>query len=161
MLGMNAVPAGAPRGCTHFKTRQLARLLARHYDAELAAAGLKTTQYSLLSHVLRLGPLAPGELARQMALDASTLTRNLQPLLAAGWLQQGAGADARTRSIVITDAGRAKQAEARRCWKAAQTKLQALLGSERVAALHELLDDCSDKLAAAAAGAADTRRSAA
>ena len=142
---------GSPRGCTHFKTRQLSRLLSRHYDAELAPSGLKTTQYSLLSHVQHLGPVAPGELARQMGLDASTLTRNLQPLLAAGWLQQDAGPDARTRSVTLTDAGRAKRAEAHRGWKAAQLKINALLGDDRVAALHALIDDCTAQLEAAAA----------
>lgn len=135
-----------PRGCTNFKTRQLSRLLSRHYDAEMAACGLKTTQYSLLSHVLHLGPIAPGELARRMGLDASTLTRNLQPLQAAGWLVQDAGPDARTRSVSITDTGRSKHAEGLRCWKAAQLKVNALLGAERVAALHALLDDCTAQL---------------
>ena len=142
---------GSPRGCTHFKTRQLSRLLSRHYDAELAATGLKTTQYSLLSHVQHLGPIAPGELARQMGLDASTLTRNLQPLLAAGWLQQDAGPDARTRSVTLTDAGRAKRATAHRAWKTAQLKINALLGEDRVAALHTLIDDCTAQLEDAAA----------
>lgn len=140
-----------PKGCTNFKTRQLSRLLSRHYDAELAAVDLKTTQYSLLTHVLRLGPLAPGELARHMGLDASTLTRNLQPLLAAGWLVQEAGADARSRLVGITAAGRDKQAEAQRCWKVAQQQVNALLGAERVAALHQLLDDCTAALQAAGA----------
>lgn len=138
----------APKGCTNFKTRQLSRLLSRHYDAELAAVGLKTTQYSLLTHVLRLGPLAPGELARHMGLDASTLTRNLQPMVAAGWLVQEAGADARSRSVGITAAGRDKQAEAQRRWKAAQQQVNALLGTERVAALHQLLDECTAALQA-------------
>lgn len=150
MLDMNPAATARPQGCTNFKTRQLSRLLSRHYDAELVACGLKTTQYSLLSHVLQLGPIAPGELARRMGLDASTLTRNLQPLLAAGWLLQDAGPDARTRSISLTDAGRAKQAEARRCWKAAQLKINAVLGSERVAALHTLIDDCTERLEALA-----------
>jgi DNA-binding MarR family transcriptional regulator len=140
-----------PKGCTNFKTRQLSRLLSRHYDAELASVGLKTTQYSLLTYVLRLGPLAPGELARQMGLDASTLTRNLQPLLAAGWLVQEVGADARSRSISLTGAGREKQGEAQRRWKAAQQQVNALLGSERVSALHQLLDDCTAALRADAA----------
>ena len=148
---MNATIA-TPKGCTNFKTRQLARLLSRHYDQELAKAGLKTTQYSLLSHVLHQGPVAPGELARRMGLDASTLTRNLQPLLAAGWLLQDAGPDARTRSIRLTDSGRAKQVEARRCWKTAQLKVNDVLGSERVAALHALIDDCTARLDALAAG---------
>lgn len=147
---MSSTPARSLRGCTHFKTRQLSRLLSRHYDAELAAAGLKTTQYSLLGHVLHLGPLAPGELARQMGLDASTLTRNLQPLVAAGWLVQAAGPDARTRSISLTDAGRDKHAQAQRCWKEAQLKINALLGAERVAALHALIDECTSALEEAA-----------
>lgn len=138
-----ASSVAAPRGCTNFKTRQLARLLSRHYDAELARAGLKTTQYSLLSHVLSLGPIAPGVLATRMGLDASTLTRNLQPLLAAGWLQQAPGADARSRLITLTDAGRERHALARRHWKAAQLQVNAQLGSDRVAALHALLDDCT------------------
>ena len=140
----------APKGCTNFKTRQLSRQLSRHYDTELAAAGLKTTQYSLLTHVLRLGPLAPGELARHMGLDASTLTRNLQPLLAAGWLVQEAGADARSRSIRLTDVGRTKQGEAQRRWRAAQLQVNELLGSERVEALHRLLDECTAALRAEA-----------
>ena len=62
-----------PQGCTNFKLRQLARRVSQLYDTEVAKAGLKTTQYSLLSHVLRLGPIRPGDLAQAMTLDASTL----------------------------------------------------------------------------------------
>ncbi|HEU0203650.1 MAG TPA: MarR family winged helix-turn-helix transcriptional regulator, partial [Burkholderiaceae bacterium] len=80
-----------PRGCTNLKLRQLSRVVTRHYDAYVAATGLKNTQYSLLSHVVLLGPIKPAELAQRMRLDASTLTRNLQPLLAQGWLRQGPG----------------------------------------------------------------------
>jgi DNA-binding MarR family transcriptional regulator len=147
---MNANPVAA-KGCTNFKTRQLARMLSRQYDAELAKAGLKTTQYSLLGHVLHLGPVAPGELARRMGLDASTLTRNLQPLLTAGWLVQQAGADARSRFITLTPVGRDKHVEAMRHWKAAQKGINATLGEERVVALHALLDDCMALLGTEAA----------
>ena len=145
--GMNTT-ISAPKGCTNFKTRQLGRLLSRHYDVELAKVGLKTTQYSLLTHVLRLGPIAPGELARQMGLEASTLTRNLHPLVAEGWLLQGAGADARSRLVCITAAGRQKQADAQRYWKAAQQNVNAVLGLDRVLALHGLLDECMAQLQA-------------
>lgn len=131
-----------PRGCTNLKLRQLDRVVTRHYDAYVAATGLKNTQYSLLSHVVVLGPLRPGELAAHMKLDASTLTRNLQPLIAAGWVALGPGDDARSRCVVATEAGRAKRAEAQKAWKQAQLALNARLGDERVAALHALLDDC-------------------
>lgn len=131
-----------PQGCTNLKLRELSRVVTRHYDAHVAPTGLKNSQYSLLSHVVALGPVRPGELAARMRLDASTLTRNLQPLIAAGWVEQGPGDDARSRSVVATEAGRAKRAEAQRAWKQAQLALNARLGNERVAALHALLDDC-------------------
>jgi len=130
-----------PQGCTNFRLRHLLRHVARHYDAEVAKSGLKTTQYSLLSHVMHLGPLRPSDLALAMGLDASTLTRNLKPLVTAGWLTQSEGADGRSRLIAITEAGRKKRGEAQRHWRAAQEQLNGLLGIERVMALHTLIDE--------------------
>jgi DNA-binding MarR family transcriptional regulator len=142
-----------PQGCTNFKLRQLARRVSQLYDAEMGKAGLKTTQYSLLSHVLRLGPIRPGDLAQAMTLDASTLTRNLKPMVDAGWLALSAGDDARSRLVHITDAGRDKRAEAQRHWKAAQESLNQLLGAERVRSIHALVDDSLDLLTPLAEGA--------
>ena len=148
--------AGAvPRGCTHFRLRQLSRRVGQHYDQEMAQIGLKTTQYSLLSHVLTLGPVAPGVLARAMTMEASTLTRNLKPLIALGWVSLSAGADGRSRSVSITAAGRDKRAEAQRRWKVAQHSINRLLGDTRVAALHELLDESLHLLAPHDTGADD------
>lgn len=129
-----------PQGCTNFKLRQLLRSVSRLYDAEMANAGLKTTQFSLLSHVLSLGPIAPSALADRMGMDASTLTRNLRPLIDKGWVLQGPGADARSRLITITPTGTTKQAEARQHWKRAQLALNARLGTAQVAQLHQLMD---------------------
>jgi DNA-binding MarR family transcriptional regulator len=127
--------------------RQLTRRIDHHYDLELAKAGLKTTQYSLLSYVLKYGPLRPGELAQGLKLSASTLTRNLKPMVDAGWLTLDAGTDARSRLVSVTDAGRAKRDEAVQRWKVAQQGLNALLGAERVIALHELINDSLQILA--------------
>jgi DNA-binding MarR family transcriptional regulator len=110
---------------------------------------LKNTQYSLLSHVVLLGPLKPSALAAHMRLDASTLTRNLQPLVTQGWITQGPGEDARSRLIEATELGREKRAEAQRTWKQAQLALNASLGGDRVVALHQLIDDCLTALDAA------------
>ena len=130
-----------PRGCTNFKLRALARTVARHYDAEFAAVGLKGTQFSLLSNIVAHGPISPAELAQRIGMDASTLTRSLRVAIAAGWVAQGPGKDERSRRVEITPAGRAKQAEAKRHWRRAQDGLNALLGDARVAALHALIDD--------------------
>jgi DNA-binding MarR family transcriptional regulator len=150
---MSTEPRQKPQGCTNFKIRQLMRQVSQHYDAELAKAGLKTTQYSLLGHVFKLGPIRPGELAQTMRMDASTLTRNLKPLVDAGWLRVEAGPDERSRSVVITGAGRIKRDEARRYWKTAQERINRMLGVERVMALHALIDDSLELLSAFDAGA--------
>lgn len=128
------------------------RRLDHHYDAEMAKSGLKTTQYSLLSHILKLEPVAPGVLARAMKLQASTLTRNLQPLVAAGWVELRPGPDARSRSVSTTAAGREKRQQAQRRWKQAQLAVNEVLGMERVAALHALVDECLALLDAADMG---------
>lgn len=141
-----------PQGCTNLKLRQLMRRVAQHYDAEVGKTGLKGTQYSLLSHVVKLGPIRPGDLARAMKVEASTLTRNLKPLLAAGWATLESGPDARSRLVQATEAGREKRQEAQRRWRVAQEGLNAALGVERVVALHALLDDCMERLAPAAEG---------
>lgn len=128
-----------PRGCTNLQLRRLTRQVTQHYDAKLAAAGLKTTQYSLLSTVFHMGPARPADLAAALKMAPSTLTRNLRPLINAGWVDLSAGSSARTRAVSITAEGRAKRAEAQRHWKAAQRSLNQRLGVSRVVALHELI----------------------
>lgn len=147
--------ASRPQGCTNLKLRQLSRRVSRLYDEAMETTGLKGTQYSLLSHVILMEPVRPSDLAARLALDASTLTRNLQPLVAQGWVEIGAGNDGRSRLVSSTEAGRAKRQQGQRAWKQAQTSINACLGNEQVVALHALLDDCAARLEAAAEHPAD------
>jgi DNA-binding MarR family transcriptional regulator len=140
----SSVPGKAilPRGCSSQKLRQLSRRVSQHFDRIVGSTGLKTTQYSLLSNIAQLGPIRPGELAERMEMDASTLTRNLQPLVTHGWVEVGAGTDARSRFVTLTDSGREKRASAQREWKRAQLAFNERLGEDRVSRLHALIDEC-------------------
>ncbi len=135
-----------PRGCTNFKLRQLSRVVTQDYDTELAASGVKITQYSLLNHVQSMGPIRPVDLAQRMRMDSSTLSRNLRPMLTAGWLELVEGDDARSHRVALTEAGEAKRLEARKHWRIAQERLNRTLGTERVLALHALIDDALEAL---------------
>ena len=117
-------------------------MVTRHYDHYMSEVGLKNTQFALLSHIVKLGPIRPSDLAKRMQMDASTLTRNLQPMVAQGWLKVGAGQDARSRLVEASPAGQAICAQGQLAWKAAQLALNERLGIERVLALHDLLDTC-------------------
>jgi DNA-binding MarR family transcriptional regulator len=144
-----------PQGCTNLKLRQLTRRVSLHYDLELAKTGLKITQYSLLSHVVKLGPIRAVDLAAVMRMSTSTLSRNLQPLIAGGWIEVNAGNDARSRLISTTPAGHAKRTEAQRKWRVAQEAINHILGLERVSALHALIDESLELLSPVDAGEDD------
>ena len=73
----SVTPATSLQGCTNLKLRQLTRRVSQLYDVELAQSGLKTTQYSLLSHIVKLGPIRPGDLAQAMKMEASYEGRKL------------------------------------------------------------------------------------
>lgn len=137
----------SPQGCTNLKLKQASRLVARHYEGFLAGTGLRNTQYSLLTGVVKLGPVGLGELATVMRLDASTLSRNLQPLIDKGLLEVHTGADARSRTVQATPAGSALREQAQKAWKQAQLGLNQRLGDDRVAQLHALLEACMAALA--------------
>lgn len=134
--------ATAPKGCTNLKLRQLGRLVTQHYDGFMAATGMKNSQYSLLSYVVRRGPMQPSQLAVQLRMDTSTLSRNLRPLVDRGWVVLEDGADARSRVVRATAAGAVQRQLAQKVWRQAQVALNARLGAERVATLHAVLDDC-------------------
>ncbi|MDR3415991.1 MAG: MarR family winged helix-turn-helix transcriptional regulator [Nevskia sp.] len=129
------------RGCTCFRLRQLTRRVTQHYDSHLARAGLRVTQYGLLSMLVRTDSMSLSEFAARMEMDRTTLTRNLGPLETAGWVSVTAGKDARSRAVRLIAAGRAVWETAKPHWRQAQDELNAALGTDRVAALHGLLDD--------------------
>jgi DNA-binding MarR family transcriptional regulator len=138
--------ATSPQGCSSQKLRQLSRRVSQHFDHIVAPSGLKTTQYSLLSNIVRLGPVRPGELADRLEMDASTLTRNLQPLVTQGWVVVGPGDDGRSRFVSATPAGRDKRTAAQREWKKAQLAFNARVGEDAVVRLHAVIDDCLARL---------------
>jgi DNA-binding MarR family transcriptional regulator len=139
-----AAPQGAPSGCTCAKLRRLSRRVTAVYDRTLAAAGLRVTQYSMLSVMQREGgsdglPLTV--LADRLDMDRTTLTRNLKPLIAQGWVALDASpADTRVRLARVTAAGAAALQAARPHWKRAQLEVNRTLGDSNVAGLHAWLD---------------------
>jgi DNA-binding MarR family transcriptional regulator len=90
-----------------------------------------------------------------MKVDASTLSRNLRPLIDAGWVAMGPGADGRSRLVSVTHEGREKRQEAQRRWRIAQEAINEIVGTRRVVQLHALVDECLELLSPLPAGATD------
>ncbi len=65
-------------------------------------------QFRLIVLVVSLGPTRSGDLADRLAVGPSTLTRNVDRLVAGGWVERRPGADNRREvRIAATDRGRA------------------------------------------------------
>ena len=138
-----------PAPCLCNALRQASRAVSRLYDEELRGVGLRTTQYSLLRVLTRAGQVRQGDLSGLTSLDETTLTRNLRPLVDAGWVAVRSGDDRRERLITITKAGTAKLAEARPAWERAQARMRALLPEGAWQALQATLPEVA-RLAAGA-----------
>lgn len=131
--------------CTCFHLRRASRLATQIYDHELAAVALSLNQYSILRRAERQ-PRRLGELADELGMDRTTLTRNLKPLMQAALLQETRGEDARQRLIGITGTGRARLLAARPHWQKAQRRIDDAFGHENVAQLHAALMALGDRL---------------
>jgi DNA-binding MarR family transcriptional regulator len=118
-------PAATPCLCNAL--RQATRAVSRLYDEELRGVGLRTTQYSLLRRLRRAGEVRQRDLGGLTCLDETTLTRNLRPLIYAGWVAIRPGEDRREKLVRLTDAGAAKLHEARPAWEQAQQRLRSRL----------------------------------
>jgi len=136
-------PAPATSACTCLKVRSLARRVTQLYDDILAPSGLRVTQYGLIAHARRpRGGAAPtvSALAAALFTDRTTLTRNLKPLITSGLLRLEAGPDARSKAVVVTEAGERAYHGARELWKSAQARVRELAGAQSVARLESLID---------------------
>jgi DNA-binding MarR family transcriptional regulator len=141
-------PALESAECNCLALRQAARHVSQLYDGYLAAEGLKTTQYSILSKLNRLGPMSINELAKLMVMDRTTLGRAVRPLERDKLLTIEAGEDGRVRQLKLTPAGQAKMKAAAAQWREAQKEFELAFGPAESAALRNALRRVVTKTAA-------------
>jgi DNA-binding MarR family transcriptional regulator len=132
-------PVASPCLCNAL--RQASRAVSRLYDEELRSVGLRTTQYSLLRYLKHFGKVRQRDLGARTSLDETTLSRNLRPLIDAGWVAIDAGEDRREKLVRLTDAGAAKLTEARPAWDRAQERMRSRLPKARWASLLAVLPE--------------------
>ena len=129
-----------PELCNCLALRQASRHVTQFYDQFLTAAGLRTTQFSILARLRRLGPTTISVLAADLVMDRTTLGRNLQPLEREGLVAVVKGReDRRSREIRLTEAGVERLRAAVEGWLKAQAGFEGVFGQQRSAELRVLL----------------------
>ncbi|MEK1907530.1 MAG: MarR family transcriptional regulator [Pseudomonas sp.] len=130
-----------PTHCLCTKLRRASRSVTKLYDDALDAVGINVAQYSLLKHLQRLRQPSITTLAEALGLDRSTLGRNLKVLQGKGLVLLSGGEDQRNRLVSLSEAGKARLAQALQAWEQAQVQLTERMGGERRALLLELLGE--------------------
>jgi DNA-binding MarR family transcriptional regulator len=123
------------RNCIAVRLRLLNRVVTNLYDDALRPLGLKVSQLNVLIVAAKLGLARPAQVCDILQLDASTLSRNVKPLQAHGWLEVVPEEDARAQPFRLTAKGKRLIEKAVPAWEQAQRQAEELLGADGVALL--------------------------
>jgi DNA-binding MarR family transcriptional regulator len=130
-----ATPAAAIAAvCLCHHLRRSARAVSRVYDRAFQPFGIKASQFNVLAAIAALEAATLARLADMLAMERTTLLRNLRPLQKAGYLEGGG-----KRPLSLTAAGRALLQEASAAWREAQQGLTRRLGASRAGLLLQAL----------------------
>jgi DNA-binding MarR family transcriptional regulator len=129
--------------CLAMRLRRLGRSVSRVYDEALRPHGLSTAQHNMLVAITHAGPLRPFELARALDLEKSTVARNLERMLARGWIRAAPEPEGNGYRVEVEPAGRALLERALPAWSAAQKRARRQVGEELASALRAL-DEVGD-----------------
>jgi DNA-binding MarR family transcriptional regulator len=117
--------------CAGYNLRRTSRVVTSLFDSALEPTGLRSTQVAILQMIVVKDSPSIAKLAREMAMDPSTLTRNLRPLIREGYVELIQAERGRAKLARLTPAGRSKLDEVMARWKDAQTGFIKRFGSKR------------------------------
>ena len=125
--------------CLCMHVQRAARALARHFDEAFRPLNLTNGQFSLLMSLNRPEPAAMGAVAEFLAMDRTTLTAALKPLVRRKLIRIVANPkDARARLVQLTASGKALLARAVPIWRASHATIEKDLGRPAAALKDEL-----------------------
>src|SRR3954469_2479419 len=125
------------RTCIAVRLRLLNRVITNLYDDALRPLGLKVSQLNILIVTARLGLARPAQVCKILQLDVSTLSRNVKPLQARGWLEVVPDEDARAQAFRLAPQGERLIETAVPAWYRARPRAAELLGSDGIALLDK------------------------
>ena len=125
--------------CALFDIQRASRVVASLYNAHLRGAGITVAQWSLLRNIQFMEPVGVSRLADALAMERTSVTRLVEPLMELGYVRSSAGEDKRVRNLELTARGRERVRAGQRHWRQAQRELMQTLGSTNWRAMRNAL----------------------
>ena len=124
--------------CLAVRVRLLNRTITAIYDDALRPLGLTAGQLNVLVVIAKRGPISPGEIARRLNMEKSTVSRNLARMRDNGWITVTAGEAGNKQRLTLSGRGKALLERALPAWEEAQTQARAVLGQRGADSIHSI-----------------------
>jgi len=108
------------RECVAMRVRLLNRRISRLYDAALRPYGVTTAQLNIMTALALTGGARATDIADTLAIEKSTLSRNLARMVERGWISAVDEARGTGKELQLLAAGRKLFERAIPAWRAAQ-----------------------------------------
>lgn len=123
--------------CINTRLNRVTRIVNEIYRKHLSGIGVSESQMSILLHVYDNNPIMQSELGKNLHLQRSTVTRNLERMVKGGYLDKK-GTELRPE-ITITTKGKRLVKRIQPAWEAAMEEVRTLLASSGTTAV-DILD---------------------
>ena len=127
--------------CLGVRIGRLNRMVGRRFDHALRPLGLSIAQMEVLGAlVLNDSPLRPADLAQWLAVERSTMSRNLALMENRGYVRTTeTSPSGRSQRVTITREGEMVLGQAEQAWRQVQDSIAAQLGEHAVPTLDSWL----------------------
>ena len=126
--------------CIAVRIRLLSRTISNIYDQAFRPLGVTIGQMNILVVAAKMGPMAPGDVARKLSMEKSTLSRNIERMRVQGWVNVEPGESGRTQLLSVSAKGRRLIVKALPLWRDAQAQTTSLLGQQGIRSIHKAAD---------------------
>ncbi len=130
--------------CLYFTANSLSRIIARMAEEEFSITGISPSHAFLMLLVNASPGIGPTELANELHLAPSTVTRLIDKLAGKGFLERRA--DGKTIGVYPTEAGAQAQEAIYQAWRRLFERYSVILGEAYSQELTQMIDEASQKL---------------
>ena len=113
--------------CLVLNTRMAARAVTRRYDRALRPFGITAAQFSILTSMVKRPERSVTDMAKSIAIDRTTLSRNLDLLVRKGLVSAQDAAKGNGRLVALTEEGNLLVEQLLPHWRQAQAEMRDLL----------------------------------
>lgn len=130
--------------CLYYSASALARIMTKKADEHFATTGLTSSYALVLMSVADQDKILAGEIAEEVQLSPSTVSRFLDKMEIKGLISREQCG--RNTYVSITEEGKKLIPKVKKAWKALYNDYTSLVGEEETKALTSCMNEAMEKL---------------